>query len=147
MRARVAAERVGERKALANGIEVAVMEPDAGTLARQELGRPDRVRMYCERLIEGLQPGASARDRRTSMNLYPRVMKLIGGAEDIADAIRELGFTSLQAGQRAAAAMSVVASPADTEREALEWIQSQRRLAGRPLLIDPEASDASVLES
>lgn len=99
----------------------------------------------CEKTVHGVR-GSD----RTCLTLWPQLVGWLGTRGDAAaeTLIAQLGIQSLDVARQALrmreAAAATAGDPEALERDALEYLQTQRRLTGRPLLIDPLASHAEV---
>lgn len=107
-------------------VQAAVNRPE---IVRQHLGSEEKIRLYCDRVWKGVE-----RDDPEAMKLFPKLLGLIGGGQEVDEAIKRLlGVKNLVEALRKlqiAEEAERVGSDEDAEREALRWINERRRMRG-----------------
>lgn len=126
-------------QATANAIAA---QPDASEAVKAKLA--PHLDLFCEVLISGVR-----RRDRTAMNLFPRLLGLVGATQDMAAALlAQLGVQSLEAAKRTLD-MARDASAVDDRtlyEKALAHVMEYRRRNGMPPLIEGESRAVIVEE-
>lgn len=118
------------------------MTPEAKESARAYLA--PHVETFCRMLVRGVEN----RDR-TAMNLFPRVLGLIGASEDVARSmLAQLGVQSLDVARKTLE-LARDAQVMDSEslyEKSLSYVMEYRRRNGLPPLIEQQTNRVEVVE-